>query len=255
VGHGHRPRVGRLRALRLPPRGEDQHRARTLPGGVGSWRHRGGPPGEVSIAPGVRDLEDLGVLLQCRLTTPGLEDRITPPAVATAAAEARTSRRADHAARYRALRPADVHAHLDGAPGPDDRSSSVVASWTATALRSRRRTGPRGGRCPGWLLPPTVSRHPAGPTARVRRLAGTGPRVRGAGRRRPVARLQRHGDESTPDATSPRTSGTRTAVGLVTGSDPATRGAPPTRARAGRSSAGGSRSGSSRARRRGCDRR
>ena len=46
-----------------------------------------------------------------------------------------------------------------------------------------------------------------------------------------------------------------TAVGLITGCDPAIRGAPSTRARAGRSSVHGSRSGSSRARRRGSGRR
>ncbi len=46
-----------------------------------------------------------------------------------------------------------------------------------------------------------------------------------------------------------------TAIGLVTGSDAAIRGAPSTRARAGRSSARGSRSGSSRAPRRGSGRR
>jgi hypothetical protein len=48
-----------------------------------------------------------------------------------------------------------VHAHLDGAPGPDDRPSLVVAFSTTTAVPSRRRTGPRGGRHPGWFLPPT----------------------------------------------------------------------------------------------------
>jgi hypothetical protein len=191
---------------------------------------------------------------------------------------------AGHAARYGPLRPADVHAPLDGASGSDGRPSPVVASWTATALPSRRRTGPRGGRRPGWFLPPT------GPwTPRRTHSAGTSPPTNWtsyprsgttpAGSRACSATVTR----STPDATPPRTSGRAgrparappsweaadrpgpyagqpsaepgTAVGLVTGSDRATRGAPSTRARAGRSSAGGSRSGSSRARRRGSGRR
>jgi hypothetical protein len=141
--------------------------------------------------------------------TPRVTERLA--AVDTrAAADRGAAERADHAARQGPLRPADVHAHLDGAPGPDGQASLVVASATATGTRSRRRTGLRGGRCLGCFLLPTGFLDTApDETARVRRRPRPGPRPRGAERHRPDRAFSATVTRSTPDATAPRTSGTR----------------------------------------------